>query len=364
MSRLREGALLAAAAVVALADVPEGVEPWQPWAACAAGVAVVSLAFRRRSQPWGATASLAAIVLVAVGAQLVGAPGQFTLGHIVVVAWVLGAAARRCSPTVTLMLAGGAVITSIVAGALAADLAVGDIALITLIWSIAMAAGSALRWRHEANRALAEQVRTAERERIARELHDVVAHHVSAIALSAEGGRAAMPDQAGDDAAARAFVSIHEAARRTLDEMGALVGSLRSDDVAPLTLAALADSIEPAPGPTVDVRVAPGLDEPPAPVLNALHRIVQEAVTNARRHAIDATCIVVEVRLVGDEYQVVITDDGRASKNARLSTTGGGNGLVGLRERVDLLGGELHAGPDGDGGWRLDARLPLARSRR
>jgi len=100
-------------------------------------------------------------------------------------------------------------------------------------------------------------------------------------------------------------------------------------------------------------------DRPPAPVLNAVHRIVQESVTNARRHAVDATHIVVDLRRVGDAYEVIVTDDGRPTTASRLATSGGGNGLVGLRERVDLLGGDLSAGPDAGGGWRLEARLPV-----
>jgi signal transduction histidine kinase len=207
----------------------------------------------------------------------------------------------------------------------------------------------------QARRAVAE-----ERARIARELHDVVAHHVSMMVVQAEAGPVVV---ASDPArAAGAFDSIAGTGRQALVEMRRLLGVLRSDGEA-------APSLAPQPGlaqvPTLveQVRRAglpvelvvegePG-PLPPGVDLSA-YRIVQEALTNTVKHAGSARARVL-VRYGEHDLELEVLDDGAASRGAAAP---GGQGLVGMHERAHLFGGELRAGPRPEGGYAVAARLP------
>jgi len=231
--------------------------------------------------------------------------------------------------------------------------------------------GAVIRIRRERERLLVserdEKARTAvaeERARIARELHDVVAHGVSVIVLQARGGRRVLDE---DPAEAReAFDSIEATGKQALAEMRRLLGLLRADD-AELALAPqptlaeldrLVAQIREA-GLPVEVQVeGEPIELPPGVDLSA-YRIVQEALTNALRHAGPARAHV-RVRYGADELELEITDDGPGSANGSGSENGaGGHGLVGMRERVAVYGGELSAGSRAEGGYALQARLPL-----
>ncbi len=190
---------------------------------------------------------------------------------------------------------------------------------------------------------------TEERLRIARDLHDTVAHHVSSIAIRAQAATARGTDTA-DTAASLA--AIEKEASAALDEMRGIVRTLREpaaysparglDDVAALA----------ATGPprvTVRIHVA---SRPSGLIGATLYRVAQEGVTNARRHAIGARDIDVDVRDESGDVILTVTDDGQPAP------TGDGFGLRGMAERVTLLGGELDAGPADDGGWALRARIP------
>lgn len=200
-----------------------------------------------------------------------------------------------------------------------------------------------------------EDVRVAERERIARELHDSVAHHVSAIAVQAQAGRAVATSN--PEAAKGALLAIEEAASRTLSDMRSMVGSLRGDDGADLApqpglreLAALAGEHG---GLTVTVDTPDG-PAPPTAVGTALFRIAQESVTNALRHAHGASLVSVEVVHDGDSYRLTVADDGRTNGSTGERV---GYGLIGMAERAKHLGGSLDAGPSA-GGWVVRAELP------
>ncbi len=200
-----------------------------------------------------------------------------------------------------------------------------------------------------------EDVRVAERERIARELHDSVAHHVSAIAIQAQAGRTVAAKNPA--MAIEALNTIEEAASRTLSDMRSMVGSLRGDDDAEMApqlgfsdLAALEGHVG-----GIDVTVdTPPDAAPPTPVGAALYRIAQESITNAIRHATDASSVNVEVLNRGDMYQLTVSDDGRTNG---APTSGSGYGLIGMAERARLLGGTLDAGPS-PSGWVVRAELP------
>jgi len=204
-----------------------------------------------------------------------------------------------------------------------------------------------------------EEVRAAERERIARELHDSVAHHVSAIAIQAQAGRAVA--KGNPEAAVQALSTIEEAASRTLSEMRSMVGTLRGDDGAELAPQQGLSDIASLAGSTngLDIRVAALPAGSPAQgttaVGAALFRIAQESVTNAVRHADGATRVDVRVSNGSDRYTLTVRDDGRGIVADSKPV---GYGLIGMAERARLLGGTLEAGPAHDGGWLVTAELP------
>ena len=212
----------------------------------------------------------------------------------------------------------------------------------------------------EARRAVA-----SERARIARELHDVVAHHVSMMVVQAEAGPLAV--ERDPARAAGAFEAIAATGRQALVEMRRLLGVLRGDGQAP--------SLAPQPGldqvPSLVEQVGrAGLEVElvvegekaplPAGVELSAYRIVQEALTNAVRHAGPGRARVL-VRYGERDLELTVRDDGGggAAAPAGGPPTRSGQGLVGMRERVSLFGGELHAGPGPDGGFTVAARLPL-----
>jgi signal transduction histidine kinase len=205
---------------------------------------------------------------------------------------------------------------------------------------------------------------TAERTRIARELHDVVAHSVSVMVVQAGAARKVLDKQ--PERASQAMASIESTGRQSLNELRRLLGMLRQADgeatgrapqpsiehvetlVAQTREAGLPVTLEIEGFPRT---LAPGVD------LSA-YRIVQEALTNTMKHAGPAHA---EVRLCygGEFLEVIITDDGRGADGEHATGANGGHGLVGMQERVSLFGGELHAGNRAGGGFTVRATLPL-----
>ncbi|HLK74824.1 MAG TPA: sensor histidine kinase [Streptosporangiaceae bacterium] len=221
---------------------------------------------------------------------------------------------------------------------------------------------AALARHNQALQRQAEQAVTAERARIARELHDIVAHHLSVVVLQAAGARAS--GQASD----RTLEKIENSGRQALTEMRRLLGMLREPDEEPaLTpqpglgeLPALAESVR-AAGLPVRLLVDGDAAALPAAVDVSAYRIVQEALTNVLKHAGSARAEV-SVGVVGDALMIEVTDDGPgpgAADLARPVPAAGGRGLTGMRERVALFGGELLAGPEPGGGFAVRARLPV-----
>jgi signal transduction histidine kinase len=209
---------------------------------------------------------------------------------------------------------------------------------------------------------------TAERARIARELHDVIAHHVSMMVVQAEAGPVLV--EGGDPAgASRAFDTVSGIGRQALVEMRRLLGVLRQEDgegeaapsLAPQPgveqLEALVEQIRGA-GLAVELAVeGEPVPLPPGVGLSA-YRIVQEALTNALRHA-GPSRVRVLVRYAGEDLRVEVRDDGRGAAAGNGRDGGPGHGLIGMRERVHLFGGELSAGPGPEGGFTVAARLPI-----
>ncbi|MFP5317973.1 MAG: sensor histidine kinase [Acidimicrobiia bacterium] len=329
------------------------------------------VAFRRQAPRASFLISLAAGgIYLALGWPMVG----LGLAGLVMTYSLATYASRRDS------LFGLAAVELVVVGAafgksdLSPDTVVGNLVIVAAAWIL----GDGARRRREV--ALDEQRRAArqavadERLRIARELHDVVAHSMSVIAVQAGTGRMVIDDDV--DHARRALVSIEETSKRALDEMRRLLGVLRAGDAVdggdPAALAPVptledldrlvAHAVE--GGTPVDVAVSGDRRTVPAGIQLAAYRLVQEALTNVRRHAPGSSA---RVRLSYEPEALVVDVENRlapGSTAASASGAGGGHGLIGMRERISLYGGDFSAGPDGEGAFRVSARLPYEGGRR
>jgi signal transduction histidine kinase len=222
-----------------------------------------------------------------------------------------------------------------------------------------MALGRTARTQHGARERQLEQAKAEERVQLARELHDTVAHHVSAIAIQAQAGRALAATTPA--ASGEALAVIEAEASRTLAEMRAMVRVLRDQepaDYAPGQGVADLERLagESPAGPRIEVTTSGDLDGLPAAVDAAVFRIAREAVTNALRHARSATLVNVSVDGGAVSVHLNVRDDGEPVVGR--SFTGPGFGLTGMVERAALLGGTCRAGPCPDRGWAVDATLP------
>ncbi|MEV2255063.1 sensor histidine kinase [Streptomyces sp. NPDC050147] len=210
---------------------------------------------------------------------------------------------------------------------------------------------------------LLEHAARGERARIARELHDVVAHHISMIAVQAETARLTTPSLPA--VGAERFLAIGDTARTALTEMRRLLGVLREDAGSPVPdrrpqpglrqLGELVDEARDASAAAVRL-IVEGPVRPLDPGLElTAYRIVQEALTNARRHATGAA-VDVELRYTEDVLRLRVRDNGPSPHTSE--GLGEGHGLVGMRERAAMVGGELRAGPARRGGFLIEATFP------
>jgi signal transduction histidine kinase len=246
-----------------------------------------------------------------------------------------------------------------------------------LLSAVAVVVADLVRSRADARQRLVEQeeisaaeraqrARWQERARIARELHDVVAHHLSVVVVRADSAPHRLNGLADD--AREEFAGIAEDARSSLTEMRRVLRLLRDDpgsdrasaELGPQPgLADLAELVAGTRRAGADVRLevesSPDLD--PAVEL-AAYRVVQEAISNAVRHA-PGTVVEVSVRRVGGELIVSVVNGPMTAGLGAAVASGSGHGLVGMRERVSLLDGRVHAAPSADGGYRVEVALPL-----
>ncbi|MFD8148709.1 sensor histidine kinase [Streptomyces sp. NPDC059708] len=339
--------------------------PFTATAALGLVLAALALLFRRRHPVpvLGAVLALGVVVNVATPA-----PPHFGLALTV----ALFTVARRCRPAVVAAAALAAV--PLAAVGLAGSLLPSGMNVLTNAVAGALVVGGAVaanRWQRETEanrRLLAERAVAEERRRIARELHDIVAHHITTMQLMAGGARVSLAHDPG--AAREALVVLEDSGRMALGEMRQLLDVLRAGEEA--------ESAPPAPQPgTADLerivtesRLA-GMDTEftvhgpvrplPPTVALTVFRVVQEALTNARKHAGNASA---RVRLTyrAREVAVEVCDDGPGEDPPRRTSRQpgrGGYGLIGMRERVALHGGTLEAAPRADGGFRVAARLPV-----
>jgi signal transduction histidine kinase len=276
----------------------------------------------------------------------------------------------RCKPRITI-----AVAFATVFGATAIDgrSAVGAffLTLIPLLLGVVVRTwrGGQRRLAEQERRHSGERALFEERQRIARELHDVVAHHMSVIAIQAEAApykMAAPPPELVE-----CFGEIRASALTGLTELRRVLGVLRTDrpDTAPQPgLADLRALLGSARGGGLSVTVATSGKPVPLPdgVDLSAYRIVQEALSNAMRHA-PGSHVTVRVSYQGDQLGLDVRNDARprAADSAPTGLSGdrGGHGIIGMRERAAMLGGSLHAGPTEDGGFGVTAVLPVSADR-
>lgn len=255
-----------------------------------------------------------------------------------------------------------------------------DAALLVLLGGMVFFLGNTVRQRRLAEeeraaqqeRRLAEETRAAlleERAGIARELHDVVAHHMSVLALRADSARFRFADPGMPDREAeiwQEFADLAGTAREGLTELRRLLGVLRSEDDALLVvpqpgLARVVELVEgvKAAGTTCDLQVRGDLDAVPVGVALSVFRIVQEALSNAIQHAPGAS-ISVGLTAEPDSVRLAI-ENGPGAGPKRAERTGSGHGLVGMRERAAMLAADLEAGERPDGGFLIALTVPLDR---
>ncbi|WP_425543612.1 sensor histidine kinase [Streptomyces luteireticuli] len=255
----------------------------------------------------------------------------------------------------------------------------GSWLVVVILGGLLMALGGALRRSSTDRRALAEQETISEAERarrtlleertrIARELHDVVAHHMSVITVQADSAPYRIPDL--PPAAAEEFGTIAATARESLAEMRRLLGVLRSEDAgegggekAPQPgVGRIGQLVEATVRAGQPVELTLGQELASAPLPQAVdlsaYRIVQEALANVVRHAPGALARV-SVTADDEGLTVLVVNDPADGPHTPLETSGTGHGLVGMRERVRLVGGTLDTGPLPGGGFRVAARLPF-----
>ena len=225
--------------------------------------------------------------------------------------------------------------------------------LVVLLFPAAL--GATVRFRDRAHRQDVEHTQLRERQMLARELHDTVAHHLAAIAIQSQAARAVLTKK--PEAAASALDAIASEASRALAELRGLVGALRDDAPAARRPEARLDAIETLveeAGAHAHFLKKGELDSLAPAVELALHRIARESLHNAKRHARNASRIDVRLEAEGDAVRLTVRDDGEAAR----ASHGGGFGLVGMKERAAILGGTLEAGPLAPRGWQVEAILP------
>jgi signal transduction histidine kinase len=237
----------------------------------------------------------------------------------------------------------------------------GSLFLLTLgvAFAVTVATGVYARSIAQRHAESARAARQSERDAIARELHDLVAHHVTGIVVQAQAARLVAATR--PDVTSNALSSIERAGADALSSMRAMVGALRTDGGhAPIAPTATLDDIRQlATSGSMPVPVVVLLDSDaerlPSSVMASLHRISIEALTNARRHGTGATSVDVAVACGPRHVTLSVTNDGAVVTNGHQ-----GFGLVGIAERVAALGGQFEAGPRPTGGWAVTAVLPTS----
>lgn len=329
---------------------------WRPLVTAVALALVPVLLWRRRHPLLTTVGGWSAPALLSI-LQLTVHPGELGLYSLMAVLILLWSLVRWGSGR---EIAWGTAFVGVVAalGMVATSASWGELFGGSVLLLLVAALGALARYRADLWDRQRLGIRNEERVALARELHDTVAHHVSAIAVQAQAGGVVArlhPNRAVD-----VLATIEAEASRTLAEMRTMVRVLRGEEgveyapqlgVADLPALARADAM-----PTVEVRLDGSLSRLARPVDAALYRLAQESLTNAVRHARGATRVEIGVRREGLAVRLLVTDDGRTEPGP---TPEPGFGLLGMAERAQFLGGSLTARPAPEGGWVVEAVLPV-----
>nr|WP_234311813.1 sensor histidine kinase [Streptomyces griseus] len=327
----------------------------------------------RTAVPAGVSLALTAVAATAERVRTLG-PGEVT-----VLLCLLLIAVRTCSPRwvwLCAVLTGGA---TVVVPLRFHDVIAKEDALLfalplALLAGVFAGLGACLRSLDHRRGVAVAETRRSERLAMAADLHDFVAHHVTGILVQTQMARmmaATEPDRLDP-----VLAGIEQAATQALDSMRVTVGILRSgpQETARLepgenrpvgdlkALAELVDGFGGPIGPNAELHGDASVPRHlPHEVQAAAYRVVQEALTNVRRHAADATEVTVALAHTDDTLRVTVRDNGRGGAPMPNAARGGGFGIVGLTERVTALDGTLHTGPRNDHGWEVVALLPTVR---
>ncbi|AXB46333.1 two-component sensor histidine kinase [Amycolatopsis albispora] len=342
---------------------------------------VLPVVFRRKHPVWAAYAAL--LIGSVHGGLMLGVAGFFA-GMIAVYTLVVYAGRRHGALYLLISLSA----SSIQLFVQTSDELTMNLILVVLAYALCWLLGEfvgARRAYHvevearlhllETERDQATRIAVAnERGRIARELHDVVAHAVSVIVVQADGASYAI--RSNPDLAERAVQTISETGRGALAELRRLLDVLRNEDAESeprvpqpnaSSLTELAQRVG-AAGLPVEVEVDENFDDLPAGVSLGVYRIVQESLTNTLKHGGPGAKAVVKVHREADGVRIEVADNGSGARPVPVPARGataapaplpGGNGLIGMRERANVLGGKLEVGPRPGGGWRVHATLPV-----
>jgi signal transduction histidine kinase len=361
-------------------------EPATWWRAGLVVLATMPIAWRRRAP----ITTLLAVVVAQTLCELTSTFGTGWIGVVVALYTVSAhrAGAARHRATVAI---GGLIAVVAIAGLASNEAEPADILGLVIVLTAAFTIGDNMRRRRDRIEHLAERAERAEREqelmarervteertRIARELHDVVAHSVSVMVIQAAAARRQLP--AHPDRAIGALEAIEATGRQTMDEMRRILGVLRGNEIDPShpalapqpSLTSIADLVTGDATLPVQLEVEGSPDVSiPASIELSAYRIVQEALTNVRKHAGPVRKVNVSLRHGGGEVRIEVTDDGWGASASPTGSTGRGgraevgvgHGIAGMRERVALCDGELVVGPRAGGGWRVRATLPTVRA--
>jgi signal transduction histidine kinase len=358
----RDGALLVLLA--AAYAIEWALRPDKPWPLLGL-VEVLVLAYalwHRRSQPLAMMAlgfgTTIAVDTAALVAGVTGSVSPYAMGFLLVLVYAL----YRWGSGREVAWGSLIALTAATVGLIRDHTSIGDSLLGFVVLTIPAALGATARFWSTTRAREIDQARLREREQRARELHDTVAHHVSAMVIRAQAGRVVAA--ASPQAAVEALEIIEAEGSRTLAEMRSMVGALRQGDDVELAPTAGLDSLAELAGADggsrVEVRTSGDLAGLGPALEAAVYRIAQEGVTNALRHSRHARRIVVDVVGTPDGVDLTVVDDGDPVAPGRAVD---GFGIVGMTERASLLGGSLTAGPGAERGWTVRAHLPRQRVR-
>ncbi|TDD63210.1 two-component sensor histidine kinase [Kribbella antibiotica] len=328
------------------------------------GVVIGALALLRRRYPerTGQLAAVAvAISLLCSGVGGLAEPAARLAGDCETLALMLliGACCHRLPPIEAgaLAVVGGFAMVIAPVSRYSGDQAALTIAVFwAILWGVGVAVGLILRDGAARREEALAAARNRERLALARELHDLVAHHITGVVVSAQAAQVVLADGTEQ----KLLGDIEQAGSEALAAVRRMVGVLRSPDDAPAVIAGgLVESVQSVVDGNVILRMAPGLAElAVAPeTVSTVHRVLLESLTNVRKHAPDARQVTVAVTAEDRLLRVEIRNDGLT----RTRRTAGGYGLIGMGERIDALGGTLTAGPYGERSWQVLAQLPLSK---